>query len=285
VMVAAVLLWRRTPRTAIAAAAVLAVLWGGLVLTFSQSSFVSLLAGLAVLAALRWDARRAAAVTAVGGAIAIASLLVFQDTLRIELGSSSGLNRATSGRIDLIEGGLDLFADRPLWGYGSGSFARAFRLERKGNQQQAVSASHTMPITIAAEQGLVGLAVYALVLFAGYALLLGVDLPAPGSRQEGHTGGRAPRAPPGDPALDGVRAPGPLSGEPAAEWAYAAARAALVAAFTVLVVHTMMYAAFLEDPVAWLLLGVGAALAPMAWPARKARPAGIAATEPAAAQA
>ena len=77
----------------------LAVLWGGLVLTFSQSSFAALLAGLAVLAALRWDARR----TRRGGASALAAAavfaLAFQSTLKIHLGSSPGLNKVTSGRI------------------------------------------------------------------------------------------------------------------------------------------------------------------------------------------
>src|SRR6185437_4554996 len=62
VALAAVMLWSGRLRTAVVTAALLAVLWGGLVLTFSQSSFASLLAGLAVLAALRWDARRTIAV-------------------------------------------------------------------------------------------------------------------------------------------------------------------------------------------------------------------------------
>ena len=46
---------------------VLAVLWGGLVLTLSQSSFAGLLAGLFVLAALRFPVRRVAAAAARGG--------------------------------------------------------------------------------------------------------------------------------------------------------------------------------------------------------------------------
>ena len=66
----------------------------GLVLTFSQSSFAALLAGLAVLAALRWDVRRAAAAAAVGaGARRRCSRSLFQDTLKIDLGSSGGLNK------------------------------------------------------------------------------------------------------------------------------------------------------------------------------------------------
>jgi hypothetical protein len=41
-------------------------------------------------------------------------------------------------------------------------------------------------------------------------------------------------------------------------------RAAVAAAFTALVAHTMMYAAFLEDPLTWTLLGAGTAMA--LWP-------------------
>ena len=38
-------------------------------------------------------------------------------------------------------------------------------------------------------------------------------------------------------------------------------RAAVAAAFAALLAHTMMYAAFLEDPMTWTLLAVGTALA------------------------
>ena len=42
------------------------------------------------------------------------------------------------------------------------------------------------------------------------------------------------------------------------------ARAALAAMFVALLVHTMVYAAFLEDPFTWVILATGAALAPLA---------------------
>jgi len=222
------------------------------VLTFSQSSFAALLTGLAVLAALRWDVRRAAAAAAaallLGGAFAV----LFQDTLKIDLGSSGGLNNVTSGRADLIGGGVELFAKRPLQGYGSGSFGRAYRLERKGNQQQAVSASHTMPVTVAAEQGLIGLAAYLAVLAAALWSLFG-DAAWRAAR------GRAP------PGHDG---PAPAEGVP-----YRAARAALAAMFVALVVHTMVYAAFLEDPFTWVILAAGVSLAPLAQLGPVVRPA------------
>jgi O-antigen ligase len=233
--VTAFVLWERRGRLVLGAAALLAVLWGGLVLTFSQSSFGALLAGLAVLSALRWDARRTAAAGVLGLVAATVFVLAFQSTLKIHLGSSSGVNKVTSGRGDLISGGLDLIVKRPLWGYGSGSFGRAYRQERKGNQEEAVSASHTMPITIGAEQGLIGLAAYAAVLLASLATLFG---------------NAAPRAP---PALDG-RAPG----------AFLPARAGIAAMFCALVVHTLGYAAFLEDPFTWVILAAGVALAPSA---------------------
>jgi hypothetical protein len=236
--VAALLLWSRRPRDAVAAGAVLAVMWGGLVLTFSQSSFAALLAGLAVLAALRWDVRRAIGAAVVGVLLAAVIAVAFQDTLKIDLGSSSGLNKVTSGRSDLIGGGLELFANRPVQGYGSGAFGRAYRQERKGNQQQAVSASHTMPVTVAAEQGLLGLAAYVAVVAAGLLTLLGDGAFARGRRA----------------AADGAGAAAGLR----------PARAALAAMFVALLVHTMVYAAFLEDPFTWVILAAGAALAPMA---------------------
>jgi O-antigen ligase len=250
--VTALMLWSARARVALASAVVLAVLWAGLVLTFSQSSFAALLAGLAVLAALRWDVRRAAVVAGaallLGGTFAV----LFQDTLKIDLGSSGGLNNVTSGRTDLIGGGVELFAKRPLQGYGSGSFGRAYRLERKGNQQQAVSASHTMPVTVAAEQGLIGLAAYLAVLVTALWALFG-DAAWRAMRD---------RAPPGP---DGAAPP---DGGP-----YRVARAALAAMFVALLVHTMVYAAFLEDPFTWVILAAGASLAPCAQLGPVVRPA------------
>jgi hypothetical protein len=40
-----------------------------------------------------------------------------------------------------------------------------------------------------------------------------------------------------------------------------AARAAVLAAFVALLVHTLAYAGFFEDPITWVLLAVGASLA------------------------
>jgi hypothetical protein len=62
-------------------------------------------------------------------------------------------------------------------------------------------------------------------------------------------------------------------------------RAALAAMFCALVVHTMAYAAFLEDPLTWVILAFGLAVAPYASLAAARTPALASAGEPVAAPA
>ena len=162
ILVAAVLLYARRQRTQLASIAVLAILWGALVLTVSRSSLGALLVGLAALAAIRWNVGRAVFVAAGVVALAVAAIAVSPTTF----GLNQGLNGASSGRPGLVSGGLDLFGDRPIWGYGSGSFETEYS-DHNQHIGQTLSASHTIPITIAAEQGLIGELVYvALVLAA-----------------------------------------------------------------------------------------------------------------------
>ena len=215
----ALLLWGRRTRDIALAVAALVVLWGGLVLTLSQSSFAALLAGLLVLAALRFPGRRTLA--AAGAVVAVGAIVVlaFPGALRLDLGSSKSIDKATSGRFDLMRGGLELARERPLAGWGSGSFQREYRRRQNTSSERAVSASHTIPITVAAEQGLIGLAVYLALLAAALGRLL--------------------RSPTGT-------------------------RAVIAAGFTALVLHTWLYASFLEDPMTWTLSslpGVGVASA------------------------
>jgi putative inorganic carbon (HCO3(-)) transporter len=223
---AAVLLWERRPRIIAAVTAALAVLWAGLVLTFSQSSFAALLLGLAVLAALRFGVRRVAWVATAGAVAAVAVVVAAPGLVRLDLESERGLDVASSGRASLVRGGVEMFADRPLAGFGSGSFSERFRERENVSSEDAASASHTIPITVAAEQGLPGLAVYLLLLAAAFRLLFR--------------------------GLRGLR-----GSEPAPS---AVALGAVAAAFAALVLHTQLYAAFLEDPLTWTLLGMAIGL-------------------------
>jgi O-antigen ligase len=157
-----------------AGAAVLAWLLAGLITSFSQSSIAALLLGLAVLAAYTWDVRNTVYASAGLAALALAVALLAPAGLHFGLkGVGGSTSNATSGRTKLIEGGLELFADRPLYGYGSGSFQREYQRRRRASVENATSASHTIPITIAAEQGLIGLALYIALLVGAFALLLG----------------------------------------------------------------------------------------------------------------
>jgi putative inorganic carbon (HCO3(-)) transporter len=216
VIAMAALLWAKERRTQGLLAGLVAILWIGLAPTFSQSSFAALLAGLAVLAALRWSLRWTLAAVAVG---AVAGILVVALAGGSEKVSFDRVNIDTSGRANLVSGGIHLFAQRPVYGYGSGSFPKAYR-EHVKSHQVPVSVSHTEPITVASEQGIIGLIAYfALVILALWTMASGMFAPAP------------------------------------------VARAAVLAAFVALLVHTMAYAGFYEDPITWVLLAAGVSLA------------------------
>lgn len=216
--VTARMLWARGNRAVIVSALVLVVLWAALILTYSQTSFVALLFGLAILGGLRFGPWKAFGTVLVVGAVAAVLLFAAPSALNINGFDSDSLDDATSGRVALTNGGLRLFANEPVIGVGSGGFAREYRRAEHAGQSDAVAASHTIPITIAAEQGLIGLTAYLVLLVAVLRRLL-------------------------RDAED------------------CAARAAIAAMVIALVVHTMGYAAFLEDPVLWVLLAVGGSLA------------------------
>ena len=58
-----------------------------------------------------------------------------------------------------------MFADRPVYGYGSGSFAERYRERENLLSERSPAESHTIPVTVAAEQGVIGLAAYVVLLF------------------------------------------------------------------------------------------------------------------------
>jgi putative inorganic carbon (HCO3(-)) transporter len=239
VVVATAVLWVKGRRNFWLLAGILLVLWLGLAQTFSQSSFIALLAGLAVLAALRWSWRWTLAVVAVG-VVGAAMVVILIGGKGFDLGR---INLDTSGRAHLVSGGAELFSDRPLWGYGSGSFQKAYT-NHLPKEKAPVTVSHTEPITVAAEQGLIGLVAYvALIVVALWTMGAGLWARGPDRR----------------PTIFDV------------------ARAAVLAAFVALLVHTMAYAGFFQDPITWVLMAVGASLAaatPAAVAARTGSPGG-----------
>jgi O-antigen ligase len=172
VAVTTVVLWSTGRREILIGAGVLAWLLAGLVTSFSQSSVAALLLALAVLAASRWELR--GTIYAAAGLLALAGAIVLLAPASLHFGlkgSGGSTSNATSGRTKLISGGLELFGDRPLQGFGSGSFEVEYKRHRNTTAENATSASHTIPITVAAEQGIVGLAVYVALLMSAFLVL------------------------------------------------------------------------------------------------------------------
>jgi putative inorganic carbon (HCO3(-)) transporter len=167
ILIAVLLIYDRSQREHLAVVIVLAVLWAGLVLTLSRSSLGALLVGLAVLAALRWKPSRALVVAVLVILLGAATVAATPQTF----GLNQGINGASSGRGGLVSGGASLFADRPLWGYGSASFVTEYRRHNR-RTATALSASHTIPVTVAAEQGLIGEVVYVALVICALVLVL-----------------------------------------------------------------------------------------------------------------
>jgi O-antigen ligase len=206
---AGLLAWEERTIRALAAAAVAVLLLVALAFSFSLTSFAALLTGLLVLIWARLGTTVAAA--------AVAAAVVVGAVYLVAVGSGgTEVSSGGAGRTSLIRGGLDLARDRPIWGWGSGSFGEAFYTKI---EKAKTTTSHDTPIAVAAEQGVIGLAaLVALVVSALFVLFGG-----------------------------GVR------GSPA--------RATLAALFVAMLVHSLGYASFLEDPATWAILAVGAALA------------------------
>jgi putative inorganic carbon (HCO3(-)) transporter len=156
----------------LAGGAVLVWLLGGMVTSFSQSSIAALLLGLAVLGGWCWGVRPTLYLSGGLVVLALAFVALAPSSLHFGLkGAKGSASNATSGRATLIDGGLELFAKQPLEGYGAGSFETEYKRHSATDAENATSASHTIPVTIAAEQGILGLGLYAALLGSAFTVL------------------------------------------------------------------------------------------------------------------
>ena len=158
--------WARSRRDLALAALAAGICLVGLVYSYSITSFAALLAGLGLIALLRWGLR-GVALAAGFGVVGLAVLVIAGGTPTSDIESDRSID---SGHADLVQGGLDLARDRPVAGFGSGSFGRAFydRIEHA-----RTTVSHSEPITVAAEQGAIGLIVYFALLVTALVTVLG----------------------------------------------------------------------------------------------------------------
>jgi hypothetical protein len=210
----AILVWRRIdPLWSIAIALTIGITWVGLLPSFSQSSFVALIVGLFVALIVVWR-KRSILLVAVAAAVLIV-VAVASPAVR----HKASLSHVTSGRSTLVSRGVKVGLHHPLVGVGIGGFRRAYAelTHLKGKEPKA-AASHTTPITVFAETGLPGLALF--IWLCVSALVLAYR-----RLQAGFDG---------------------------------AARLAFGLALVAILVHCIFYNALFEDPTFWGLLALAA---------------------------
>ena len=211
--------------------ALVILLWAGLFFSYSQSSMIALVAITLGIAAATGGRRVRRAVIA-GILLLVVASAGFLASIEIR---GESLRRETSDRTKRIEDTLRVVREYPVTGVGIGGQPRASRRLSGRDRPTPVFVSHTTPLTVAAELGGVGLALYAWLIVGGALVIRAVH------RLE--------------PALG----------------------LTLGAAFLALFVHALSYSGFIEDPLTWLVLAVGAGY--LSWPRRddgtgRGRPAG-----------
>ena len=205
-----VILLRVARRWEPALAVLIAVLWVGLFFSYSQSSFVALVAGVLIAAALAWRSKPTAVVAA--------ALLLAVPVAAEPPGATAASRDSTGGRSTLVRNGIEIALDHPLIGVGIGGFQQAYaeKLDLKTRRPPA-AASHTTPVTVAAETGFPGLVLLAWLVAAA--------------------------------ALAAFRGRRDATLVRATSWAAGLAVAAIA-------VQSLFYNAFFEDPMTWAALGL-----------------------------
>lgn len=205
-----VLLWLDRLRL-VWGALLIAVLGAGLFFSYSQSSMVTLVAAVLAAALMLGDraTKRIATVTCAVTLLAgIGAGIVFAVTDERSLADPS------RSRFRLAADTAAVALDHPLIGVGLGAQPAVTRTELDSGLSEDRNVSHTTPLTVAAELGAIGLALY-LALLAGAAVVVRRLL----REQRGLA-------------------------------------AALGAVLLALVVHSLLYAGFFDNPLVWGALGL-----------------------------
>ena len=225
IVVVLVLLWLGRLGFVLSAGLV-GLLFAGLYFSYSQSSMAVLFVCAAAVTLVLGDrsTKRIVAVAALlaalaGGAVAATTA------------HGHSLRKATSGRSRLVTVTTTVIRHHPLTGVGVGSQPLASRQEAKTKLGARRDASHTTPLTVAAELGAIGVVLYLVLLAAAVRLLV----------------------------LTTRR--------------HRAAGLVLAATFLVLLLHSIFYSGFFEDPITWGVLATAAALLAEPVPALQAEPA------------
>jgi hypothetical protein len=160
ILLVAILVRRGRTLDWIVATCFIAFLFAGLYFSYSQSSFVALFVVTFAVAVVGSD-RRTRTVLLV---CALAATVVAAGAAGAAVGGRSAKD-VTSGRSRLVDVTLEAFQERPFAGVGIGGQPRASsEIVRKGSPSR--NASHTTPLTMLAELGVIGFALYVWLLAA-----------------------------------------------------------------------------------------------------------------------
>jgi hypothetical protein len=148
------------------ALALMALLFAGLWFSYSQSSMAALFVVTLALAAVAGDRRLklVAAVTAV--VVLVGAFAVAAESI-----SNHSARRFTSDRSRRVELTVKAFRDHPATGVGLGSQPVASKARSKQGGSPTRFVSHTTPLTVLAELGILGFAAY-LAFLGGAAVLI-----------------------------------------------------------------------------------------------------------------
>jgi len=218
-------IWLRPGRRElIVGAAAIVVMSGGVLVSFSRSSCLMLMVGIVLLAWRGFGPRRTLAVGGIAFVILAGGAIASSHNIRHALTSTHRLSTVSEGRFSLMSGGIDIWRKEPVGGSGVGSFQTRFTQTETAYQisHKKVSISHNTPITVLAELGVIGAALFIWLCVAVWRVIARL------SRQVG-------------------------GADAWIEWS-------LLAIITGIFVHSQLYADLFEDPMLWTALAAALAI-------------------------
>ena len=217
ILAALVILLARTTMQMVGRIGVVVVgVWVGLIFSFSQSSFAALAVVAAVLALLTWRWRALVALALI--AAVLVPVVAFAPPFeRTRTALVDNPDRATGGRFEQMKSGARIARDNPAIGVGLGGYLDAFAEEEGLRRAPARAALHATLVTVAAENGFIGLGLYLWLIVSGLVAASRIGRASGLAHTVAHVG------------------------------------AVTVGA---IIVHSFFYNAFFEDPVTWAALGL-----------------------------
>ncbi|MEX1141916.1 MAG: O-antigen ligase family protein [Thermoleophilaceae bacterium] len=153
-----------------------ALLWAGLFVSYSQSSMVALVVVTLVVAALTGRRRVRLAVV---GTFALVAIVAVGYLVSIPI-RGDALRNETADRSERIEQTVRVIERNPVAGVGMGGQPQASRRLAESDRPTANFVSHTVPLTVFADLGAIGLALLAWLVVGATRMLLALRRLEPG---------------------------------------------------------------------------------------------------------